>query len=218
MFNETLDSLGNWGETLNQSNRVFIAYPWNLWEDRDYYKKAYTDLQKPLNVKFVFAEERVSSGHVLDKIIDMINGADFGIYDVSGWNANVTLEYGVARGLNAKAYIAFNPSKTDLNDVPSDVKGYDRLQYNSLTELSDRVSTVVAQEFGTGGKVIDPLEESAQRLLAQVAKTPGRSARQLAELLDERVDLIQMLLRRSASQLTTTGQTRGVKYYPATRS
>lgn len=199
---------------MQNKGQVFVAYPWGLYDDRESYKKAYTDLQKALNVKFVFAEERVSSGHVLDKIIDMINGADFGVYDVSGWNANVTLEYGVARGLNAKAYIAFNPNKTDLGDVPSDVKGYDRLQYTSLHELSDRVSTVVAQELGTGGKPLDPMEESGDRLLVQIKKTPGKSARQLAELLDERIDLVQLLLRRNASQLRSTGQTRGVKYYP----
>ncbi len=196
------------------SRLIFVAYPWSLYDDRDYYKKAYLDLQKPLNVKFVFAEERVTNGHVLDKIIDMINGAEFGIYDVSTWNANVTLEYGVARGLNAKAYIAFNPDKTDLADVPSDVKGYDRLQYTSLTELSDKVSTVVAQEFGTGGRVADPLDEASERLVAQIRKTPGKTARQLAELLGERIDLVQLLLRRTASQWRTTGATRGVRYYP----
>lgn len=192
--------------------QVFVAYPWALYDDREFYKKAYTDVQKALNVKFVFAEERVSSGHVLDKIINMIEAADFGIYDVSGWNANVTLEYGVARGLNAKAYIAFNPDKTNLDDVPSDVKGYDRLQYGTLTELSERVSTVVAQELGTGGKLVDPLDEAGERLLTQIAKTPGKTARQLAELLDERVDFIQFLLRRNGSKVVSTGQTRGVKY------
>jgi hypothetical protein len=200
---------------MQNKGQVFVAYPWGLYDDRDFYKKAYTDLQKALNVKFVFAEERVSSGHVLDKIIDMINGADFGIYDVSGWNANVTLEYGVARGLSAKAYIAFNPEKTDLEDVPSDVKGYDRLQYTSLTELSEKVANVVAQELGTGGKPVDPLEETSDRLLAQIRKTPGKSARQYAEVLGERLDLVQLLLRRNATQLRTTGQTRGMKYFPA---
>lgn len=201
---------------MDNKGQIFVAYPWALYDDRAFYKKAYTDLQKALNVKFVFAEERVSSGHVLDKIIDMINGADFGIYDVSGWNANVTLEYGVARGLNAKAYIAFNPDKTDPDDVPSDVKGYDRLQYSNLTELGERVSTVVAQELGTGGRPIDPLDEASERLLLQVKKTPGKSARQLAELMGERIDLVQLLLRRNASKVESTGQTRGVKYYPAT--
>jgi hypothetical protein len=170
-------------------------------------------VQKALGVRFVFAEERVSTGHVLDKIIDMINGADFGIYDVTGWNANVTLEYGVARGLNAKAYIAFNPDKTDVGDVPSDVKGYDRLQYGNLTELSDKVSNVVVQELGTG-RSVDPLDEASDRLVAQIRKTPGKTARQLAELLDERVDLVQLLLRRTGSRWRSTGATRGVKYYP----
>ena len=197
-----------------ESRKVFVAYPWALYDNREAYKAAYIDLQRALDVKFVFAEERVSTGHVLDKIIDMINGADFGIYDVSGWNANVTLEYGVARGLNARAYIAFNPTKTDLGDVPSDVKGYDRLQYGDLSELTEKVSKVVGQELGLG-RATDPLDEASERLVAQIQKAPGKTIRQLAELLGERIDLVQLLLRRTGSQWTSTGATKGVRYYPA---
>jgi len=199
--------------TTPDDRRVFVAYPWNLYDDRGAYKEAYTKLEKALAIKFVFAEERVSTGHVLEKIIDMINDAAFGIYDVSAWNANVTLEYGVARGLNAKAYIAFNPDKTDVGDVPSDVKGYDRLQYTTLAELSKNVSQLVAQELGAGVPVADPLEGLGNQLIAQIRKTPGSTVNQLATALELRVDLVKLLLMRTTSQWTTSGATRGTKYY-----
>ncbi len=92
---------------------IFVAYPWELYEDRTAYKRAYTTSEKALNVKFDFAEQRVSTGTVLEKIVEMIESAALGIYDVSGWNANVTLEYGVAIGLSSKRFIAFNPALTD---------------------------------------------------------------------------------------------------------
>jgi hypothetical protein len=41
-------------------------------------------------VKFLFAEEQISSRHVLDKIEDMIQETAFGRYDVTSSNANVT--------------------------------------------------------------------------------------------------------------------------------
>ena len=50
----------------------------------------------------------------------------------------MTLEYGIARGVGAKAFIAFNPDKTELHDVPTDVRGYDRLQYTDFNELRPR--------------------------------------------------------------------------------
>jgi hypothetical protein len=112
----------------NGERSIFVAYPWALYDDRVSYKRAYTTVEKALRVKFVFAEQRVSTGTVLEKIVEMIESAAFGIYDVSQWNPNVTLEYGVAVGLGAKRFIAFNPDKTNRGDVPSDVGGYDRLQ------------------------------------------------------------------------------------------
>jgi hypothetical protein len=83
----------------------------------------------------------------------MIEAAAFGIYDVTSWNANVTLEYGIARGLGTKAFIAFNPDRTDVAEVPSDVRGYDRLQYAELDELSSAIEDLVVNDLGTGGDI-----------------------------------------------------------------
>ena len=161
--------------------QIFVAYPWALYDDRTAYKRAYTSVQKALNVKCVFAEQRVSTGTVLEKIVEMIESAAFGIYDVSQWNANVTLEYGVAIRLGSQAFIAFNPNETDLGDVPSDVRGYDRLQYRDLDELSNAVEDLVVQELGTGSARPDPLEADRRELLAVIRDHPWQTVRQLAE-------------------------------------
>lgn len=195
------------------SRDVFIAYPWNLYSNRTAYKRAYTKLQKALSVKFIFAEERISSGHVLEKIAEMIEQTAFGIYDVSGWNPNVTLEYGIARGIGALSFIAFNPEKTTIEDVPTDVRGFDRLQYADFDELSDAVATLVRQELGEI-PVSDPLEADRQRLLNAVKSSPGKTARELGEQLGQRLDYIQLLIRRSGSDLETRGATRATRYYP----
>jgi hypothetical protein len=193
---------------------IFVAYPWNLYSSRAAYKKAYTSLEKGLTVRFVFAEERISSGHVIEKIESMIRETAFGIYDVSGWNPNVTLEYGIARGMRAKSFIAFNPDKTVVGDVPTDVRGYDRLQYTSFEELSDRVAELVAQELGTGPLAEDPLESDRTRLLEIVGQSPGKRADELADAMRTSLDYVQLLLRRSKDDLETTGATRGTRYFP----
>lgn len=194
--------------------RVFVAYPWDLYPDRTAYKRAYTTSEKALNVKFDFAEQRVSSGTVLEKIVEMIESSALGIYDVTGWNANVTLEYGVAVGLGATRFIAFNPDRTTVDDVPTDVRGYDRLQYRDLDELSSAVEDLVVQELGTGGPTpaVDMLEIDRQSLLRTIGEHPNQTVRQLTDLTGLRKDYVQLLIRRSLGQLSVSGATRGTKY------
>jgi hypothetical protein len=191
---------------------IFVAYPWDLYPDRTAYKRAYTTTEKALNVKFDFAEQRVSTGTVLEKIVEMIESAALGIYDVTGWNANVTLEYGVAVGLGSKRFIAFNPASTDVADVPSDVRGYDRLQYGSFEDLSAAVEDLVVQELGTGGGAIDPLESDRRGLIQVIKDNPNQTLRGLTDLTGFRKDYVQLLLRRSSSELAITGATRGTRY------
>ncbi len=191
---------------------IFVAYPWDLYDDRVAYKRAFTTTERALNVKFVFAEQRVSTGTVLEKIVEMIEAAALGIYDVTSWNANVTLEYGVAIGLGAKAFIAFNPDRTDVDDVPSDVRGYDRLQYTDLEELSSKVEDLVVQDRGTGATGVDLLEADRRDLMLAIREHPNQTLRQLTELTSQRKDYVQLLLRRSASELTTSGATKGTRY------
>jgi hypothetical protein len=197
-----------------QNRRVFVAYPWKVYPNPGNYKKAFTDLEKPLAVTFVFAEQRISTGTILEKIIEMIRESAFGIYDVTAWNPNVTLEYGIARGLGVPAFIAFNPEKTDMGDVPTDVRGYDRLQYGDFTELSEKVATLVGQQLGTAPRQEDPIQSDRRRLLAVVNDNPGKMVGELADLTDFSVDYVQLLLRRSTNELRTTGKTKGQRYFP----
>lgn len=192
---------------------IFVAYAWNIYPDRNAYKRVYTSLERALSVKFVFAEERITSEHLLDKIGNMIRDTTFGIYDVSGWNPNVTLEYGLARGMGALAFIAFNPDVSGAENVPTDVQGYDRLQYADFEQLSAAVATLVTQQLGREPMPTDPLEEDQQRLLELVRENPGKTAGQLAGLFGARIDYVQLLIRRSGDGLATTGATRGVRYY-----
>lgn len=191
---------------------IFVAYPWDLYPDRTAYKRAFTTTERALNVKFLFAEQRVSTGTVLEKVVEMIEAAPLGIYDVTGWNANVTLEYGVAIGLGSKAFIAFNPDRTDVDDVPSDVRGYDRLQYSDLDQLSSAVEDLVVQELGTGAAAVDLIEVDRLALVGVIREQPNQTLRQLTELTGQKKDYVQLLLRRSGGELTMTGATRGARY------
>ena len=49
--------------------------------------------------------------------------------------------------------------------------------------------------------------------MGAIQENPGKTAAELADLLGARLDYVQLLLRRSETDLRTTGATRGTRYY-----
>ena len=96
----------------NLTKQIFVAYAYTLYDQRDY-RKVYSALEKAFGVKFIFADEKITNMHILQKIISYIRGSDFSLFDISAWNPNVTLELGIALATSDDWYICFNPEKTD---------------------------------------------------------------------------------------------------------
>jgi len=90
-----------------------------------------------------YATYSLTNLHVLAKIYSMILESAIGIYDVSGWNANVTLELGIAFGMGEASYIVINPTSHDSKDAPADIRGFDRIEYRTLDELRARLDQLL---------------------------------------------------------------------------
>ena len=78
--------------------QVFVAYSYKRFPRADY-RRVFNDLNAAYLVDFVFADEKITSLHILQKIANYIRESRFGLYDISGWTPNVTLELGLAFGL-----------------------------------------------------------------------------------------------------------------------
>lgn len=101
---------------------VFLACPFN---------KEMKTLLKELNLlpwTIRAANDKITTDHLLAKITADLHKCDFAIFDISGWNPNVCLELGLAKGLGKEYYIINNNSKK--KDAPSDIKGIERIDYN----------------------------------------------------------------------------------------
>jgi len=122
-----------------------VAYPYTIYDTKDY-RKAFHNLEKAFGVKFIFADQQITDAHILDKIVGYIRGTKFGIYDITSWNANVTLELGIAFGLQKNRYIIFNPSHTQ-GKILSDIAGFDRIDYTSFSSLEEGLTRLLSQEF-----------------------------------------------------------------------
>jgi len=197
--------------------QIFVAYPYRLYPSADY-RRVYRDLENPFGVKFVFADERITSLHVLQKIAAFIRSSRFGIYDISGWNPNVTLELGLALGLNESTYLAADPSKTDMHEVPADLRRVDRIQYSSYTELGEGLERLLGQEIPVPRthEAEDQLQALRNETVRIVSENEGLPIGDIARLLRVSIGLAQVVVRPLVgTQLRTEGTRRWTKYFPA---
>lgn len=199
------------------SRQVFVAYPYTLFDQTDY-RRPFKELAKAFNVQFVFADEKITTLHILQKIADHIRSSRFGIYDISGWNANVTLELGLAYGMNEKAYIISNLTKHSVNDVPADLRGLDRLQYQSFAELQQSIEKILSQEFPIqlAHDVEEQLTTLRERVVQLVRETDqGLKISDIAKLLGVSVDVAKVVVHPlvgAAKPLQSTGVRKGTRY------
>lgn len=197
--------------------QVFVAYPYTLYDTSDY-RRPFKDLAKAFDVQFVFADEKITTLHILQKIADYIRSSRCGIYDISGWNANVTLELGLAYGLNEKAYILANPKQHSAGEVPADLRGLDRLQYNSFAELQAAVEKILTQEFPIQPthNVEDQLSSLRDQATNVARESEGLKIADIASLLGVSIDVAKVVVHPLVgTKLRTEGTRKGTRYFPA---
>jgi predicted nucleotide-binding protein len=194
--------------------QVFVAYPYKIPEAD--YRKVFRTLGKAFQVEFVFADEKITNLHILQKISTYIRESRFGIYDSSYWNPNVALELGLAFGLNERAFIVYDPNKIDKDEVPSDLRGIDRIQYKSFAELEAGITRLLGQELP-----VQPTHDMQNQLvglreqaLRVIREAEGLKIGDIARVLGINVDLAKLIVRPMVGlQLETKGETRGKRYF-----
>jgi hypothetical protein len=202
-------------ESPPSTKQVFVAYSYKAYPKADY-RKVFTELEKTYDVKFVFADEKITNMHIMAKIISYIRSSDFSLFDITGWNPNVTLELGWAMASGDGWYICFDPSKTDVKEVPSDLRGIDRMEYDSYTALQAQLSVLLAQRYPkrTTAGIGSFLDEKRQQAIESLGKQPGLTMKSLAQLLGVETQVAQFLMQPLVGKtVETTGKTRGMKYY-----
>lgn len=204
--------------------QVFVAYPYSF--SRADYRRVYKEVGKVHGVKFTYADERITNKQILDKIIRMLDEAEFGIFDVTTWNPNVALELGIAMGAKLDYYIAFNPT-IDQQAVPSDLGGIDRLEYGDYAGLGEELGRLMTQQFGgplaernaAAGAQADQFNAQllafTQEIPQIVGANPGLAIGGIASSLGVDVEVAKTLVRPLVgNELRTEGAKRGTKYFP----
>jgi predicted nucleotide-binding protein len=202
---------------LNARKQVFVAYSYKLYP-KDDYRKPFKELENEYDVTFIFADEKITNMHIMKKIETFIRGSDFSIFDISGWNPNVTLELGFAMAANDQWYIAIDPGKTETKEVPSDLRGLDRIEYGSYTELSQKLKILMEQRYPRRkrGTIDEFLEERRVEIRKLLSEHPGQTMVTIAQLLNIEVPVAQLAIKpmTESRELRTTGTRKAMKYYP----
>ncbi|NRT58655.1 hypothetical protein [Sphaerotilus uruguayifluvii] len=202
----------------NQSKQVFVAYAYGLYDKRDY-RKVFSSLEKVFGVRFIFADEKITNMHILQKILSYIRSSDFSIFDISAWNPNVTLELGIALALSENWYICFNPSQTNLSEVPSDIRGIDRIQYISFADLEDKLTVLLDQRYPRSSRigVDDYLAGLESDITDLLKREPGLGVVEVSDILGVHKRMAQVAVRQmlESGKLRSEGKTKGVKYFIA---
>jgi hypothetical protein len=208
------------GQSEGSISTIFVAYPYSFSEAD--YRGAFQEVTEDFEVKFVFADERITSVHILEKITGMLREAEFSLFDITTWNPNVALELGIAVGAELDYYILFNPT-TGEQDVPADLGGIDRIQYRDYAELKAGLRKLMTQQFGSpepeptetaGKEIVEGVNALRQKIPEVVGSEPGLQIGGIASAVGVEVDMAQVLVKPLVGQqLVTRGVKRGTRYY-----
>lgn len=125
-------------------------------------------------------------------------------------------------------YIVFNPMMQQ-GDVPADVGGIDRLQYEDYAGVGSEVSRLMRQQFGApleerdqetkarGAEVTSHLDAIAAEIPLVVNREPGLAIGGIASQMGVPVEVAKSLVRPLVQEgkLRSEGVKRGMKYFPA---
>jgi len=119
----------------------FVAYDFNI-PDKDDLIKAIKMAFEGTSMTGYYADLEVKANgkHIFNKIEEMIHFTEFGLYEISTNNQNVSLELGLAKGAKKRFYIL--AKKGTL--IPSDLQGMDRIQYGDYQQLTEIIRQKIA--------------------------------------------------------------------------
>jgi hypothetical protein len=116
-------------------------------------------------------------------------------------------------------YIALDPSKTEVKEVPSDLRGLDRIEYSSYSELGEKIQTVMAQRYPRRptGTIDTYLAEQRKQVVGLLRSDPGLTVTSIAQVLGVDVEVAQLIVRPLIEEevLRTEGMKKATKYYIA---
>lgn len=126
-------------------NQAFVGLPWRNVRPR--YEKCIDKLEQkyPLHFSIVGRKDAQDAEDLLQVITERIDTSSYGIFDATGGNANVSLEYGYAEAVELPRALYLSTHKAATRGtggtIISDLGGKRRVEYTNERSLRSRLDT-----------------------------------------------------------------------------
>jgi len=125
-----------------RANFVFMGYPYRPPLPKDDYGTVVKQLQEELPVRFWYFLDEVSTAEMMRKVWRAILRSDLSVFDVSGGNANVSFELGLAVAKDRRCITMLKNGEP--NPLGSADLGYaERMEYTSAVSLREKLREFV---------------------------------------------------------------------------
>jgi hypothetical protein len=161
-------------------NQVFVGLPWKNVRPR--YEKLIHKLENkyPLYFTIVGRNDGQDAKALFEIIKERIASSSYAIFDATGGNANVSLEYGYAEGIDAPRAIFLSAHKAAQrgnagSPIISDLTGMRRVQYKTEQTLATELHKLCRDHDYT-----KRFEKALTRILRKRSQGGKKSGRALA--------------------------------------
>ncbi len=168
-------------------NQIFVGLPWR--NVRKHYEKIIPNLHKkyPLYFTIVGWNDSQHATDLFEVIKARITQSSHGIFDATGGNANVSLEYGYAEGVGIPRAIFLSTHgatrRGASNPIISDLVGSRRVQYKTQKGLVKEL-----QKFSREHPYSIRFEKALSLILRGMNKGQKKSGRALALKIIHKID------------------------------
>ena len=169
-------------------NQVFVGLPWKNVRPR--YENVMAKLSKkyPLYFTIVGRDDGTDAVSLFEVIKARIESSSYAVFDATGGNANVSLEYGYAEGLEVPRAIFLSAHKASQRGsasepIISDLTGMRRVQYKTEASLSRELGKLAADHDYSRR-----FENVLRRIVRGWSKGDKKSSRALALKLVKALD------------------------------
>ena len=160
-------------------NQVFVGLPWKNVRARYERVLARLELRFPLHFTIVGKNDGQSAEDLFEVIKSRISQSSVGIFDATGGNPNVSLEYGYAEGLEIDRVIYVSTHKAAPvhagAPIISDLGGKRRIQYKTEKSLMSHL-----ESFARTHAYTLRYEKFVTKAFARLGKGNKKSSRTLA--------------------------------------
>jgi hypothetical protein len=183
------------------SNQVFVGLPWKT--VRPKYERVIDKLSKkyPTYFTIVGRDDGQDAKDLFEVIKARIRSSSYAVFDATGGNANVSLEYGYAEGIEVPRSIFLSDRKASAkhasSPIISDLTGMRRVHYRTESQLTSKLDKLCKEHDYT--KRFEKALRVALKGKSQGQKKSGRAlALKLVRALNgrqkmRRAELIQHL-------------------------